>query len=570
MRRTIRCDLGTLRGLLYPLAALIGGCVFAGGEGEQVVVVYNSRLRQSREVAFYYAARREIPTNQVFGFELPESETVTRTEFRDRLQKPLLKAIERQRLFVVSTDIRPVGRRETGEVLQKVTAARIRYAVLCYGVPVSISRDTTLSEPGMDKTPETMRGNEAAVDSELSLLPAYWQTPHLFGALANPARNATNAAFINPTNGVLMVARLDGPTAEIARGLVDKAMEAETNGLWGRAYFDLRGLTNTNYKLGDDWILGAANVIRRIGFETIVDARPETFPVSFPMSQIAFYAGWYDGNVSGPFARPRVEFMPGAIAYHLHSFSAHSIRTTNQYWVGPLLAAGATATMGYVFEPYLEGTVDLATFFDRVTLGGFSFGEAAYAAQGSLSWQTTVVGDPLYRPFGRSKAGAPIGSRLQELHFQLLERRHRNIEWSHLQVVNLNLVSGYPVSDMITYLNEEPTTRLSAVLQEKLAALYDSQGRVPEEIDAYEKALKLQPTPQQRIRIELALATVLESSGRTEKALAACQRLLDEAPDYPDVIGVWRKMLPLARKLHRDSDVTRIQSELDRLAPPPK
>jgi hypothetical protein len=58
----------------------------------------------------------------------------------------------------------------------------------------------------------------------------------------------------------------------------------------------------------------------------------------------------------------------------------------------------------------------------------------------------------------------------------------------------------------------------------------------------------------------------LESSGRTEKALAAYQDLLDRAPDYPDAAGVLGKMLPLARKLQRDADAARIQKELDRLA----
>jgi hypothetical protein len=37
---------------------------------------------------------------------------------------------------------------------------------------------------------------------------------------------------MHPTNGILLVTRLDGPSASIARGLVDKALEAETNGLW--------------------------------------------------------------------------------------------------------------------------------------------------------------------------------------------------------------------------------------------------------------------------------------------------------------------------------------------------
>ena len=47
------------------------------------------------------------------------------------------------------------------------------------------------------------------------------------------------------------------------------------------------------------------------------------------MSQIAIYCGWYDENVSGPFTLPKVEFMPGAFAYHLHSFSAATLRSAN-------------------------------------------------------------------------------------------------------------------------------------------------------------------------------------------------------------------------------------------------
>jgi hypothetical protein len=36
------------------------------------------------------------------------------------------------------------------------------------------------------------------------------------------------------------------------------------------------------------------------------------------------YVGWYDGNVSGPFARPSVEFRPGAFAYHLQDLRPNS------------------------------------------------------------------------------------------------------------------------------------------------------------------------------------------------------------------------------------------------------
>ena len=72
-----------------------------------------------------------------------------------------------------------------------------------------------------------------------------------------------------------MVSRLDGPSAAIARGLVDKAMEAETNGLWGRAYFDARGYTNGAYAQGDQWMRQAAQAAQIVGYEMELDDRPE-------------------------------------------------------------------------------------------------------------------------------------------------------------------------------------------------------------------------------------------------------------------------------------------------------
>ena len=553
--------------------ALPGLLVWASGawaqEGGQVVVVFNRRMPESRELADYYARCREVPTNQVFGFDLPTSETISRAEFRDLLQKPLFKAIEKADLLTVKSEITPAARDTTGDATFRVTGAKVRYAVLCYGVPVRILKDPGLSEANIAKLPDPLRRNEAAVDSELALLPSLLLKPMVTGPLANPLYGATNAAALHPTNGILMVTRLDGPSAGIARSLVDQARAAETNGLWGRAYFDLRGLTNTHYQLGERWLRGAAEICRLAGYETVMDEKPETFPASFPMSHIAFYAGWYDGQVSGPFTRSQVEFMPGAIAYHLHSFSAHVLRSTNQYWVGPLLAKGATATMGCVEEPYLEGTPDLAVFWSRLVPLGFSFGEAAYAAQPSLSWQTTVVGDPLYRPFGRKDPRDHIGARFQALHARLVANGSKLIEWSHLQVANLNLVMGYPVAEVINYLEQEPATRNSAVLQEKLGDVFYSQGKLSSAIAAYRDAVKLPMSLQQRIRVLLTLGRTLALYTRESEALDLYGQLLKEFPDYPGALEVYQRMLPLARNLNRAPDVEMIQNEIRRLSPPP-
>jgi uncharacterized protein (TIGR03790 family) len=440
-----------------------------------------------------------------------------------------------------------------------VVSSRIRYAVLCYGVPLRIAEDPNLMEAGMEKATPEGRRNGAAVDSELALLPLVQEKYPLSGWLRNPVYGTTNATAIDPTNGVLIVARLDGPSPAIARGLVDKAIEAETHGLWGRAYFDLRNTTEPGLKMGDEWIRSASELCRHLGLETVVDENAATFPAGFPMSHIALYLGWYDENVSGPFAQPAVEFMPGAFAYHLHSFSACSLRVTNLYWVGPLLAKGATITMGCVAEPYLVGTPDLAIFVGRLVYSGLSFGEAAYASQRLLSWQVTVVGDPLYRPFGRN---------LDQLFMELETHESPWREWAYLRLLDLNLANGKPLSAGVTYLEQLDLTQHSAILTEKLADLYSALGRPLSAVHEYQHALALGPSPQQRLRLRLVLGEKLAAMNREELATADqdayedYQKLLQEAPDYPDKQAIYRRLLPLAQKLNKTAEAEQYEAAL--------
>lgn len=532
--------------------------VVIASEGDSVVVVFNSRMAESKSLAEYDAKVRRVPTSQVFGFALDTNETITRKEFRESLERPLMRRLERGKLVTFGPTAKAPAGNSVADAFPVPTDSKVRYAVLCYGVPLRILPDSKLDEEMPDGLRAELRRNEAAVDSELALLPLLdAKLPH-FGPLRNRTYGVTNAAVIHPTNGVLMVARLDGPSAEAARGLVDRAIQAETDGLWGRAYFDARGLTNGSTKVGDDWIKGAAEVTRQHGFETILDDKDERFPAAFPMSHIAFYAGWYeyDGQVSGPFTRPRVEFMPGAFAYHLHSFSAQTIRSPTQNWVGPFLAKGVTATMGCVFEPYLEFTPNIAAFLHRLTYLSFSFGEAAYASQPYLSWQTTVVGDPLYRPYARP----PLVQ-----HEHLIQKKSKLIEWSYLKVVNINLSGDLREADLIRYLENTPELRESSVLLEKLADLYFSKMDFANASEAYKKAAELSLSQQQKIRLTLAAGRGHEFAGKPEEAYRTYQQFVQTFSDYPDIAGIYRKLVLLAEQLKKPSEKEQYQRELERL-----
>lgn len=527
----------------------------------EVVVVYNARVPESKEVAEYYAERRQVPKEQIFGFDLPTGETMSRQEYLEQLQQPLLKMLEESKLLIFGPATnKPPGTPDDFVPFRKVLEARIRYAALCYGVPTKIAKDPKLIEPITEKLQPEMRRNEAAVDTQLALLPIIDQKIPWAGPLPNPFYNVTNAAQINTMNGLLMVTRLDGPSAAIAKGLVDKAMDAETNGLWGRAYFDARGLaTNDNYRVGDDLITAAANVAKRFGWDAELDDKPATFTAGFPMAQIAFYAGWYDQTVTGPFTRPKVEFMPGAFAYHLYSFGAATIRTANNSWVGTLLEKGATCTMGAVDEPYLSLTPDINSFIYRFTFGGFSFGEAAYASQNCLSWQTCVIGDPLYRPWGKN-----LNAVLKELE----NRKSNLVEWAHLMVVLRNEAMGSRAQELTSYIEALPVRRQSAVLTEKLADLYWAKGSLGDAVDTYEVALRRNPSPQERIRLLIKAAERRAVYGPDARAFAHYNAVLTENPDYPDALKIYQAMLPIAKRMNSPADLKRCEDEIARLTPP--
>lgn len=84
---------------------------------------------------------------------------------------------------------------------------------------------------------------------------------------------------------------------------------------------------------------------------------------------------------------------------HIHSFSATTLRDANSGWTAPLIARGAAASVGNVYEPYLQLTSQLNILNDRL-LHGFTFAESAYMSLQGLSWMSVMVGDPLYRPYG--------------------------------------------------------------------------------------------------------------------------------------------------------------------------
>jgi uncharacterized protein (TIGR03790 family) len=358
----------------------------------EVVVLYNDADPASKQLAETYRTLRGIPQGNEVGLPMPKSSDISREEFAGQIVEPLRQEFNRKRWWKRSKD--------ANGVLQPVEN-RMRVIVSMRGVPLRIraapktqdgkAAANGANQPAIPADPVADH-DEASVDSELALFGVDGLPTH--GALQNRYFKSS-ASFSDASHPYMMLtARIDAASAETCERMMRDAVETEATGLWGMAYVDIAN----KFPQGDGWLETIAQKNRKTGVPTVVDRFAETLPKHYPMGGAAQYFGWYDWHVGGPFLHPDFRFKPGAVAVHIHSFSAEQLVNASKNWCAPLLDRGATVTVGNVYEPYLHLTHDLGILHERL-LVGHSWVEACWMAMPVCSWQGVVLGDPLYRPF---------------------------------------------------------------------------------------------------------------------------------------------------------------------------
>lgn len=373
---------------------------------ESVAVVYNSNIPQSMDLAVHYAKARSIPEENLLGIPLPDRGQISRTGFNTSLRDPLRNAF-------VTRGWWALGRTAEGVIMP--AKSKITTLVCVRGIPFKIGREIIAAQQatqqenqnGPPTQPKTQppknqppKGqftnfNEASVDSELAMMGM--QGLPIEGPLKNPYFKKDQSFANAKLPMMLLVGRIDGPSYEICKRMISDAIATETRGLWGMCYLDIAN-KGGGYQIGDQWLENIANINFTTGIPTVIDKNKQTFTTNYPMSDAALYYGWYTKHKNGPLLNEDFRFRKGAVATHLHSFSASNLRDSNSHWTGPILSKGAAATLGNVYEPYLHLTHHFDIFHDRL-IKGFSLVEAAYMSVPVLSWQNVVIGDPLYRPF---------------------------------------------------------------------------------------------------------------------------------------------------------------------------
>ncbi len=493
---------------------------------EVVAVIYNSEVPDSKVLANHYARARQIPKENLIGLPLPETDEISRTDYDAQLRDPL------QKIF----DERSWWKREVAasNLLQPVTN-KIRFLVTVRGVPFKIARTPETIEPADRKRriyKPSPTADEASVDAELSLFGISGYP--IKGSVPNPLFRRDDSIMTATHTAVFLVGRLDGPDFAICTRLVDDALAVEKTGLRGMAYLDL-AKKGGGYEAGDTWIENIATMNLQRGIPTVVDRNRDTYVTNYPMRDAAFYYGWYSHHRNGPFLNPDFDLRKGAVAVHLHSFSAHNLRSPGKRWTGPLQAKGAAATLGNVYEPFLALTHHFDIFHDRL-MKGYTLGEAAFMALPTLSWQAVVLGDPLYRPFATQEP--PAFDNSEDRAYKALL-----IAYSRWKDDRETLVAKLR----------------SAAARMKSGILYEALGLEALANDENEKAAAFFTTAagqyrgdSDKLRLTLHLADLERQTGRKDAALT---RLREAEPKFAD--------------LPEGKAITALLNILDPPAPPP-
>lgn len=340
-------------------------------EPHELLVIANKKNADSIKLAHFYMQQRNIPIKNFLFVDTTTNESCSRESYKTEIENPVRYYFKHH----------------------SIESQAIRCVVLMYGMPLKILPT--------GQTDDYKKTDRASVDSEIALVraPDY----SLEGWILNPFFlhcQKTDALSIGKDN-ILMVCRIDGPTFDIAKRIITDSIEVEKTGLSGKAYLDARwsypsGDPKGAYAAYDYAIHRTAKVLEQANMiEVVVDDKESLFQPGSNLDT-ALYCGWYS------LAKYVDAFLwqKGSVGYHIASSECSTLKEPNsQVWCKMMLQEGIAATIGPVFEPYVSAFPVPDIFFGYLVDGYLSLAECYILSTRFLSWQMSLIGDPLYKPF---------------------------------------------------------------------------------------------------------------------------------------------------------------------------
>ena len=391
-------------------------------EPHEILVVANKNAARSVGLAKYYMKKRNIPQINLAELWITDKEWCSRKDYEERAIYKIRKHLKEKdpnkqirclvTMYGVPLMVQPPEM--TAEEKKQVANLRKSRKILRDRIKALDDREKEqiksfrieLEEIKKRISNLTKHEQRASFDSELALV--LRDDYPLSGWISNPFFVGFKNKKLSREN-ILLVSRLDGPTEQIVKRIIDDSIEIEKIGLEGSAYFDARvnrstGNQNKKSKIGygfyDQSIhLAAERVAKSERLPVVVNDKSELFkPGECP--DAALYCGWYSlRKYVAAFT-----WQKGAVGYHIASQECSTLKQKNsQVWCKRMLEEGVAATIGPTSEPYLQAFPIPEIFFGLLVDGRLSLAECYALSKPFWSWQMVLVGDPLYRPFGKMK-----------------------------------------------------------------------------------------------------------------------------------------------------------------------
>ena len=392
-------------------------------EPKEILVIANRESAKSVKLAKYYLEKRNIPHENLLRLSTTDKEAISREDYNHQVADKVRKYLNENdpdhrircllTIYGIPLKIRPpamslaekaelkIIRQRQSELREQLKNSESKPP----GERASLEKELADLEKQHDVL---KKDNErAALDSELAFVMVKdyvlsgWQPNSYFVGFQRQK-------LAIPKEKVFMVSRLDGPTPDMVKRIIDDSLAVEQTGLSGTAYFDARwhkpseAKKVSGYTLYDKSIHKAAKqVSKNSQLKVVVDAQSELFQTG-QCRDAALYCGWYSlGKYVDAF-----EWAKGAVGYHIASSECATLKKSgSQVWCKRMLEEGVAATIGPTSEPYVQAFPLPELFFGLLMDGRPSLVECYMRATPFLSWQMVLIGDPLYQPFKEQVKG---------------------------------------------------------------------------------------------------------------------------------------------------------------------
>ncbi len=379
---------------------------------DEVMVIANKNAAGSTGLAAYYMEQRNIPKENLVQLWMTDKETCSREDYEKKAAPKIRRALSanpkiRAAVTMFGVPLRISGPKNTAGEEERLAALKAQKE----SIQSKIDQGKTLDEKALaalkkerDKADRAYtqfkRGLDrtASFDSELCLVKKdnyelnMWMPNPFYPGFKNQKLSVDKSE-------VIMTSRLDGASGQVVKRIINDSLEAEKQGLKGKAYFDARWKDPGNKKLSgyafyDKSIHLCASHFNTKNIMPVVLEQTQELFGSGDCPDAAIYCGWYRlANYVDAFT-----WAKGSVGFHIASSECTTLKNKNSnVWCKKMLDKGIAATVGPVGEPYVQSFPVPALFFGMLSEGYLTLAESYMLSIPYLSWKMVLVGDPLYR-----------------------------------------------------------------------------------------------------------------------------------------------------------------------------